>query len=110
MTVQPGPQPCAPAPWPVRPSHGTATAALVCGIIGLIAVPGLGIVAWILGHVALQEIDAAPPGTWSNRDHARIGKVLGIVSIIFYGLIILLVLLLYVGLFLFFIVLLGGTG
>ncbi len=103
-------QPYAPAPWPVRPSHGVATAALVCGIIGLIAVPGLGIIAWILGHIALQEMDAAPPETWSNRDHASIGKILGIVSTVLYGLIFLGLLLLYVGFFAVLVVVLGGSG
>lgn len=85
MTIQPQPQSQPPPPWPVPPTHGLATGALVCGIIGLIAVPGLGVIAWILGHLALKEIDAAPPGTWSNRDHATIGKILGIVSTILYA-------------------------
>lgn len=110
MTMQPHPQQHVPYPWPARPSHGTATAALVCGILGLIAVPGLGVVAWILGHIALQEIDAAPPGAWSNRDHASIGKTLGIVSLVLYGLIILAVVLIYVGLFAVLFVMLGSTG
>lgn len=93
----------------MRPSHGTATAALVCGILGLVAIPGLGIVAWILGHIALQEIDSAPPGTWSNREHANIGKLLGIVSLILFGLIFLFVVLVYAGLIAFFLVLVAGT-
>lgn len=105
MTNQPHPypQPYAPGPWPVRPSHGGATAALVCGIIGLVAVPGVGLVAWIIGHIALDEIDASPPGTWANRDHANIGKILGIVSTVLYGLIIGFVVLIYAGMFAFFI-------
>lgn len=110
MTIQPHSQPYPPQPWPVQPSHSGATAALVCGIIGLIAVPGLGVVAWILGHIALQEIDAAAPGTWSNRDHAKIGKTLGIVSLVLYGLLILFVVLVYVGIFVFLIVMVGSAG
>lgn len=101
MTMQTPPPPYPPAPWPVRPPHGVATAALICGIVGLVAVPGLGVVAWVLGHVALKEIDAAPPGTWANRDHASLGKVLGIVSTVLYGVIIGGVVLLYVGMFAF---------
>ncbi|HIZ98291.1 MAG TPA: DUF4190 domain-containing protein, partial [Candidatus Janibacter merdipullorum] len=90
-------QPYAPGPWTLRPSHGGATAALICGIIGLVAVPGLGIVAWIIGHLALKEIDAAPPGAWANREHANIGKILGIVSTVLYGLIFGFIILMYVG-------------
>lgn len=86
-----------------------ATAALVCGIIGLVAVPGLGIVAWILGHIALQEIDSAPEGTWSNRDHANLGKILGIVSTVLYGLIFVGFAVLYLGSFLVFFIVLAGT-
>lgn len=102
MTNQAHPQPYAPAPWPVRPSHGGATAALVCGIIGLIAVPGVGIVAWIIGNMALREIDSSPPDTWANRDHANIGRVLGIVSTILYGAICGFIALVYAGMFAFF--------
>ena len=72
--------------WPVQRNHGLATAALVLGIVGLVIVPGLGIVAWVVGHLALKEIDAGPPGVWSNRDHASVGKILGIVSTVLYGL------------------------
>lgn len=101
MTIQPQPQPYAPAPWPVRPHHGLATASLVCGIVGLVVVPGLGVVAWIMGHMALKEIDAAAPGAWSNRDHATVGKILGIVSTILYGALFAFVVFIYVGLFAF---------
>ena len=110
MTNQPYPQPYAPGPWTLRPSHGGATAALICGIIGLVAVPGLGIVAWIVGHLALKEIDAAPPGAWANREHANIGKILGIVSTVLYGLVIAFIILLYVGLFAIFAGGLAGTS
>lgn len=103
MTNQPHPQPYVPGPWPVRPSHGGATAALVCGIIGLIMVPGVGIIAWIIGHVALKEIDSSAPDTWANRDHAVVGKVLGILSTVLYGVICGALVLLYAGMFAFFI-------
>lgn len=101
MTNQPQPYspPYAPMPWVVRPSHGGATAALICGILGLVAIPGLGLVAWIIGHIALNEIDQSPPGAWANRDHANIGKILGIVSTVLYGLVIGFIVLVYAGLF-----------
>ena len=86
-----------------------ATAALVCGIIGLVAVPGLGIVAWVLGHIALQEIDRAPEGAFSNRDHANIGKILGIVSTVLYAVVIIAFVVLYVGFFVVFFAVMAGT-
>lgn len=91
-------------------NHGLATAALVCGIVGLIAVPGVGIVAWVLGNMALKEIDSSPGGGWTNRDHASIGKILGIVGTLLYGVIFLVIILLYVGLFAFAIAAGSGAG
>lgn len=87
-----------PPAWPMPRNHGMAMAALVCGIVGLIAVPGVGVVAWVLGHMALKEIDSSPEAGWSNRDHASIGKILGIVGTVLYGAIFLGIILLYVGL------------
>lgn len=78
-----------PSPFPVQQSHGNATAALVLGILGLTMVPGLGIVAWILGSKALDEMDANPYAGWSNRDHAKVGKILGIVGTVYFALIVL---------------------
>ena len=86
-----------------------ATAALVCGIIGLVAVPGLVIVAWSLGLTGVHEIDSAPEGSWSNRDHANLGKILGIVSTVLYGLIFVGFAVLYFGFFLVFFIVLAGT-
>ncbi|HBO54729.1 MAG: DUF4190 domain-containing protein [Kytococcus sp.] len=88
----PYPTPLPPTPpWAATRTHGGATAALVLGILGLSVLPGLGVVAWILGSTALREIDADPQGGWSNRDHAHIGKILGIVgTVLFVGLILLL--------------------
>lgn len=96
MTNQPPVHPLPPGPWPVQRNHGLATASLVLGIVGLVVVPGLGVVAWIMGNIALDEIDAAPPGVWANRDHASAGKILGIVSLALYGLIFALVVLVVV--------------
>ncbi len=93
--LPPGPPPPA---WPVVPNHGTATAALVLGIIGITMVPGLGIVAWVMGHMAEKEIDAHPEVGWGNRDHAKIGKILGIVgTVIVVGIALLMIALIIVG-------------
>lgn len=61
------------------------------GILGLVAVPFLPPFAWYLGSQALAEIDAAP-GVYGNRDHATIGRILGIVGTILLGVILLLIL------------------
>lgn len=73
-----------PSPFQPQTSHGTATAALVLGIIGLTLVPGVGIVAWILGVKALDEIDANPQVVYANREHAKVGKILGIVGTVYF--------------------------
>ncbi|KRE37005.1 hypothetical protein ASG73_11880 [Janibacter sp. Soil728] len=73
-----------PSPFPAQISHGGATAALVIGIVGLTLVPGLGIVAWVLGVKALQEIDAQPQAGYTNREYAKVGKILGIVGTVYF--------------------------
>lgn len=73
-----------PSPFPAQINHGGATAALVLGIIGLTLVPGVGIVAWVLGAKALEEIDANPQVTYANREHAKVGKILGIVGTVYF--------------------------
>ena len=72
-----------PSPFPAQTTHGGATAALVLGIIGLTLVPGLGVVAWILGVKALEEMDANPRITYVNREYAKVGKILGIVGTVY---------------------------
>lgn len=81
-----------PTPWAATRTHGGATAALVLGILGLSVVPGLGVVAWILGSRALREIDADPQGGWTNRDHANVGRILGIVgTVLLVGMILIMI-------------------
>ena len=58
------------------------------GILGLIACPICGPIAWSLGHRAEQEVDASG-GTLSGRGIATAGKVLGIVGTVFLALIVL---------------------
>ena len=81
--AQPSPQP-APGPPPGYPpypqSHSLALASLVIGIFGIISLPVLAPVAWVLANQALQQIDAAPPGAWTNREHAVAGRILGLIG------------------------------
>ncbi|AKU18175.1 hypothetical protein [Luteipulveratus mongoliensis] len=49
----------------------------------------LGIPAWIMGNKALKEIDAYPIGTYSNRSLVVVGRILGIISSIITGLLVL---------------------
>jgi hypothetical protein len=70
---------------PQAPKHPSATLALVLGIVGLAGfVTCLTFVvapfAWAIGAKAVKEIDAAPPGTYSGRDQANAGKIMGIVG------------------------------
>ena len=83
---QPGPgQP--PYTWaPKPPEHPSSTAAMVLGLIGLVGIlvcGGLTLVispfAWVIGTRALREIDAHP-GSYSGRELASAGRIMGIVG------------------------------
>jgi hypothetical protein len=65
-----------------RPSPGMATAALVCGIVGLFAffVVAPSIVALVLGLVAWSRARAAP-GIGDGRGQALAGWILGLVGV-----------------------------
>lgn len=78
MTVPPQLPP--PSPFPATRNHDSATTALILGVLGITMVPGLGIVAWILGSKAIADMDAQPQVVWGNRDHATIGRILGIIG------------------------------
>lgn len=84
-------------------SHGGALMSLVLGMLGVMSLPLLGPVAWVVGNNALAEIDR-DPARYSNRQHAVIGRVLGMVGT---GILVLVVVLL-VGMVLLFVAL--GTG
>jgi hypothetical protein len=72
-----------------RESHGRATAALACSVVGLFICPVVfSVIAIVLGTQARREIDAEPE-RYGNRGQAQwgvnvgwIGLVLGIVLII----------------------------
>lgn len=64
-----------------RPHRGTLI--LILGILGLVACMPLGIVAWVMGHSDLQamgrgEIDP------SGRSMTNAGKILGIISVVWF--------------------------
>jgi uncharacterized membrane protein YjgN (DUF898 family) len=68
------------------PTHPSATTSMVLGIIGLVSIvvcAGVLLIlspfAWALGAKAVREIDASP-GSYSGRDRAQAGKILGIIG------------------------------
>lgn len=88
---QPYAQPAAqyaPVHTPVRPTNGSAVAALICGIVGLFVSPfivvffipiAVPIAAVILGHVARSQIKRAPHTAGSGM--ALTGLILGYIPI-----------------------------
>jgi hypothetical protein len=61
--------------------HPQGTTVLVLGIVGLVVCFIAGIIAVVMGNRALKEIDANP-AAYSNRQSVVIGRVLGIISIV----------------------------
>lgn len=90
-TPPPYPTPGPPYPWVVPVNHSQATVALVLGVLGFMSCPILSPIAWLMGHLAEREIDARPDVPWGNRDHAKVGKITGMVGTIVYGLLALLI-------------------
>ena len=85
----PPPPPSAPPPgyqpynggYQAPRSHGKATAAMVCGIIGIFLCPiVLSLLAVIFGVTSKNEIDASD-GAYTNRSSATAGLVLGIIGL-----------------------------
>lgn len=62
--------------------HPKGMTILILGILSVLCCGPLGIAALIMGNTALKEIDAAP-GRYSNRQIVQIGRILGIVGIVF---------------------------
>lgn len=94
--VQPGP-PMYPGA-AIPPAPGSATTALVLGILGIVLCPLLlSIPAWIVGAQARREARALPgqPG----YGNANAGFILGIVGTVIWGLIIALYVVILLGLF-----------
>ena len=64
----------------MKPHRGTLI--LVLGILGLVLCQPIGIAAWIMGKQDLAEMDAGvmdPEG----RQLTNIGKILGIIALVF---------------------------
>lgn len=79
-------QPYGWAPAPKPPEHPSATTAMVLGLVGLVGIlvcGGLTLVvspfAWAVGSRAVREIDASP-GSYSGRELASAGRIMGIVG------------------------------
>ena len=62
--------------------HPKGVTILVLGILSVVCCSPLGIAALVMGNNALREIDAQP-GRYSNRQLVQIGRILGIVGIVF---------------------------
>lgn len=72
---------------PAAPNHPSAMTAMVLGIValaGILTCGGVTLVvapfAWAIGSRTVKEIDAAPPGTFSGRDQANGGRIMGIIG------------------------------
>jgi hypothetical protein len=61
--------------------HPQGTTVLVLGIVGLVFCLVAGIVAIVIGNKALKEIDANP-GAYNNRQNVVVGRILGIIGIV----------------------------
>ena len=65
--------------------HPKGTTILILGILSLVCCSPLGIAAFVMGNTALKEIDAQP-GRYANRQIVQIGRILGIVGMVFLAL------------------------
>jgi len=70
---------------PATQSHPQGTTILVLGILGILLCGVLAVIAWVMGNRAMKEIDANP-AAYNNRQTVSIGRVLGIVGTILWGL------------------------
>jgi hypothetical protein len=74
--------------------HPQTTTILILGICGLAFCQVLGPFAWSMGNKALREIDASG-GQLGGRDMVNVGRILGMVSSIILGLVVLLFVVLF---------------
>ena len=65
-------------------NHPRGVLVLVLGILGLVCCGFLSFPAFFLGRSALSEIDAAPPGTYSNRGMVKAGYICGLIGMILF--------------------------
>ncbi len=79
----PPPVPMGGAGGPV--DHPKGMTILILGILSLVCCSPLGIAAFVMGNNALKEIDAQP-GRYANRQIVQIGRILGIIGMVFLAL------------------------
>lgn len=60
-----------------------ATLVLILGIVGLLCCMPVGIVAWVLGHQDLKDMDAGVMDP-AGRGTTQAGKILGMISVILF--------------------------
>lgn len=60
-----------------------ATLVLILGIVGLLCCMPVGIVAWVLGHQDLKDMDAGAMDP-TGRGMTQAGKILGIISVVLF--------------------------
>jgi len=70
-----------PGPYGAPQPHPQGTTVLVLGILGLVVCFIPGIVGLVLGNRALREIDANP-AAYNNRQNVVVGRILGIIGIV----------------------------
>ncbi len=63
-----------------RPQPPNAVLILVLGGVGIIFLPLVAPVAWVMGHRSRQVMAASPPGTYRDDWMVTVGWVLGIVG------------------------------
>ena len=62
--------------------HPKGMTILILGILSVTCCTPLGIVAFVVGNNALKEIDAQP-GRYGNRQIVQLGRILGIIGMVF---------------------------
>ena len=63
-------------------NHPKGMTILILGILSVSCCTPLGIVAFVVGNNALKEIDAQP-GRYGNRQIVQLGRILGIIGMVF---------------------------
>ena len=79
----PYPQYAAPAPYTLVRDHPQSVLVFVLGLLSVLGLTILGPFGWYFGRKVIREIDAAPPGSYTNRGLAMAGMVLGIIGTVF---------------------------
>lgn len=82
-----GPPPHGPVPMSAPPSNTMAIVSLICSILGLTLLPGLGsVVGIVAGHIALSQLRTRHEG---GRGMAIAGLIVGYSGVVIIGLVVL---------------------